>query len=372
MLTRLSLTARIGLALLLVPLAVLGGWAAWYFTRSWEPLNAPISLARGHIRAEFDVNVPSAYAMELDLSQDRVLQRHPCPNDSMACDSTSFAGVRWSVSSHGKQFAAGTGKPAPGDLWVCRSIGTFQCGKGHYVLNMDVLEDQSRLNFYEPRLVVYESGGKAASDPSLWVGALSLVALVFGGPVGISMIVLAVIGWRQRKLFALWKTYPLNQPGNSAPGLLRLAFSTGPLRLRRPVSASMRPFSGVFTQCLLPLLMLCSLVMALAQDWSVPVGLPLRIVRPGVHVPSPPGIQPVLVRVAKNSQVYIGSELTSRENLSTRLKQELSHRPPDWPVYVEADPDLDWAQVAKVIDEIRGIGADVILVPREPQPKGGP
>jgi hypothetical protein len=86
---RIPLTARIGLALVLIPLASLAVWAGWYFTRSWEPLNIPISLARRHIRAGFEINVESTYAIELHFSEDRVLQRHACPNDSMDCDSVS-------------------------------------------------------------------------------------------------------------------------------------------------------------------------------------------------------------------------------------------------------------------------------------------
>jgi hypothetical protein len=160
----------------------------------------PISLACRHIRAMFDINVENIYAMELDFSQDRVLQRHPCPNGSMDCDSVSLAGAPWSVSTGGKPFAGGRGQPAPEDLWQRRSIGAFQCGKGRYVLDIDPVEDHSRLNFYEPHLVIYEAGGRANSDPFLGVGLLSLLALLLCGPVGAFMTILAAIHWRQEKL----------------------------------------------------------------------------------------------------------------------------------------------------------------------------
>jgi len=64
----MPLTVRIGLAVVLIPLAMLGVCAGWYSTRSWEPLNMPVSLTRGHIRAGFDINVESSYAIELDFS----------------------------------------------------------------------------------------------------------------------------------------------------------------------------------------------------------------------------------------------------------------------------------------------------------------
>jgi hypothetical protein len=44
------------------------------------------------------------------------------------------------------------------------------------------------------------------------------------------------------------------------------------------------------------------------------------------------------------------------------LKKELSRRPPDWPVYVDGDPDLEWQYPAEAIDAIRGLHAEVILL----------
>lgn len=180
------------------------------------------------------------------------------------------------------------------------------------------------------------------------------------------MIVLAVIDWRERRLFAHWKKYALTVPGSTGSPLMPAAIRTGPLRFRRRTSGPIRSFSRLSTHALITVLvffiMWVSLLAATTLQYRVPFGLPLRIARPGVNMARPLGIQPVLLRVAKNSQLYVGSELTSAQDLSTRLKQELSRRPPDWPVYVIAAPELEWRQVAEVIDAVRGEGADVILV----------
>lgn len=180
------------------------------------------------------------------------------------------------------------------------------------------------------------------------------------------MIVLAVIDWRERRLFAHWKKYALTVPGSTGSPLMPAAIRTGPLRFRRRTSGPIRSFSRLSTHALITVLvffiMWVSLLAATTLQYRVPFGLPLRVARPGVNMPRPLGIQPVLLRVAKNSQLYVGSELTSAQDLSTRLKQELSRRPPDWPVYVIAAPELEWRQVAEVIDAVRGEGADVILV----------
>jgi hypothetical protein len=39
-----------------------------------------------------------------------------------------------------------------------RSFGEFYAGKGLYVLDADVLEDQSRFNFGAPRFVIWQRG----------------------------------------------------------------------------------------------------------------------------------------------------------------------------------------------------------------------
>ena len=351
---------------MLIPLVVLGISASWYVTRSWEPVNMPISLARGHIRAEFDINVESVYAIELNFSQDRVLQRHPCPNDSMECDSVSLVGAPWSVSSGGKPFAGGRGQPAPDDLWVRRSIGSFQCGKGHYVLDIDPAEDQSRLNFYEPHLAIYEAGGKANRDGSRWVGALSILALLLGGPIGASMIILATIHWRQEKLATRWKKYPLTQAGPVDNGFLPGSIKIGHLSRRRPRLSIARPFSRPSTHSLVVVLtyvmVWIPLVVAMGLERKIPTGMAIHLIRPGVAAPRSPGIQPLLVRVVVGPSLYIDSDRVAWEDFSAVLHTELSRRPPDWPVYVEGDPDLEWRQVAEVIDAIRGAGADVVLL----------
>jgi biopolymer transport protein ExbD len=360
------------MALVLVPLSVLGIWAGWYCTRSWEPVNMPISLGRGHIQAGFEINVESTYAIELHFSSNRVLERHPCPNDSMACDSVSLAGAPWSVSTAGKRFASGRGQPELGDYWERRSIGAFQCGKGHYVLDIDPVEDQSRLNFYQPRLVIFEVGGRENSDGSLWVAALSLLALLWGGPVGASMTILAAVHWRQEKLASWWKTYPLNQAGPVPSGeRAQLTYGKTIAMSRRKKPVTPRPFAR-FSQTSLVLVLTLfivwvSMVVGTSLELIVPSGLPIHVIRPGVTIPRSPGIQPLRVSVRRDGRnsrpiLYVDSQLVAWEDFGALLKKELARRPPDWPVYVEGDPDVEWRQVAEAIDAIRGEQGEVVLL----------
>ena len=230
MLARISLTARVGLALVLIPLASLGGWAAWYFTRVWLPLNIPISLARGHVRAEFDINVESRYAMQIELNAGR----------TRLSDAMNLAAVAWSVSKEECILTRGTGGLRTRSIGGSDLFGAFQGGKGHYVVDLDVLEDQSRLNVYKPWLLIYEDGGKYFSTTDL--GALFLLALLLGGPVGASMTILGAVHWRQEKLAAWWRAYPMTQPG-LAPGRFPPTGGRATVTSRRPKSATPRPFA---------------------------------------------------------------------------------------------------------------------------------
>ena len=127
-----------------------------------------------------------------------------------------------------------------------------------------------------------------------------------------------------------------------------------------------RPFSRPSTHSLVIVLtyvmVWIPLVVAMGLERKIPTGMAIHLIRPGVAAPRSPGIEPLLVRVVGGPSLYIDSDRVAWEDFSAVLHTELSRRPPDWPVYVEGDPDLEWRQVAEVIDAIRGAGADVVLL----------
>jgi biopolymer transport protein ExbD len=103
-------------------------------------------------------------------------------------------------------------------------------------------------------------------------------------------------------------------------------------------------------------------MVVLTSAWRyLPHGLMIRTLRPGVEIPRSPGVQPLLIQVDA-AGIFIDSERMSLDSLSARLKQELSRRPPEWPVYIQGDADLAWRKVAEVIDAVRGQGAEVVLI----------
>lgn len=52
------------------------------------------------------------------------------------------------------------------------------------------------------------------------------------------------------------------------------------------------------------------------------------------------------------------------EDFDIVLQKELIRRPPNWPVYLEGDPNMEWKWAVKTIDRIRGLGAEVVLLTR--------
>jgi len=95
--------------------------------------------------------------------------------------------------------------------------------------------------------------------------------------------------------------------------------------------------------------------------------LPIHFGR-GVAAPGPVGMQPLRVYVEHDEReepiLYVDSQPVSWDDFEAALKPRLAARPPDWPVYVEGDPDLQWRSVVQTIDKIRGAGGHAVLIKR--------
>jgi len=101
----------------------------------------------------------------------------------------------------------------------------------------------------------------------------------------------------------------------------------------------------------------------------VPKGLVVHLVQPGIAAQIMPGIQPLRVRVetavgSVRPTLYVDSRPVSWDDFSAVLQKEISRRPPNWPVYVDGDPDMEWGSAIKAIDVIRGLRAEVVLLTR--------
>jgi biopolymer transport protein ExbD len=370
MAARLPLTVRIGLSLTLLPTTCLGGWACWAFTRNWTPLNVPVSLYRGRIRTpEFWINMKSRYSIEIRTGSDSVVR------------------ASWSLLNDGKVVASGENGPGQPQLLAIGGFpvqGKFNADIGQYSLNLDIPEDERFPNPYQPRLMVFEDGGTYFASSAL--GYYALLVFLMCAPVGACMIACSMIASRQAKHDAFVRSHSLTHPGpawNGPPwdghSQSQAARRTDPCSVsshsrRKPKSAITWAFSKPSTYSLIAaltyLVIWVSLVVVLSLRHVTATGLPVRLVRSGDTAQRIPGIQPLRLRVGADGHsahpsIYVDSQLITWEDFSTFLQKRLSRRPPDWPVYVEADPDVEWRYVLEAVDAVRGLRVEVALLTPE-------
>ena len=163
----------------------------------------------------------------------------------------------------------------------------------------------------------------------------------------------------------LWPAPAVVVPGDaSAPRHAHLPWKRKPAKGR--LIAGLTPFPLVMQIFLM--VPLFALMLDHANKLT-PIGLTVHLLRPGLAAAMSPGIQPLLVQVAAGPQrhgVRVDSKLVVWDDLPTLLRTELMRRPPEWPVYVEGDPAMDWQYVVQVIDVIEGVGGRVVLLTTRP------
>jgi len=107
----------------------------------------------------------------------------------------------------------------------------------------------------------------------------------------------------------------------------------------------------------------------LFYSWDHPIlyGLRIHLLKSEAPARSRPGMQPLRVRLESHLPVvrpnlYVDSQLVPWENFETVLQKQLNRRPPNWPVYLEGDRNVDWLYAMNAIDKIRGLQAEVVLL----------
>jgi hypothetical protein len=78
-----------------------------------------------------------------------------------------------------------------------------------------------------------------------------------------------------------------------------------------------------------------------------------------------PWLKPLVLRIDAQERWFLDGEPVTPEDFPAALKKSLSRRP-DWFVYLEADPNLDFRAPARAMDMIQGLHAKVILMAPTP------
>jgi hypothetical protein len=259
---------------------------------------------------------------------------------------------------------------------TCDWLGEFDAGAGRYVLDVELSKDGSAFNSRDPHLAVFEVGGvqESAEDDGFYAFWGGLVLTTLGTAASFSSLILS----RREKLDSLLRAWPLTIRAWQLPPPTGTAARLKAIVTRRPFRAdyllgdrrSLRrwPLTGLSSFALILAIVSLSAFVGrwiFEVDW-VPKGLVVHLLRPESMRQRSPGIEPLLVQVKlaphTGPSLYVDYQPIPWGNFATVLQKELNRRPPNWPVYFEGDPDMEWRWAGRAIDEIRGLRAAVILL----------
>jgi len=167
MIKRAPRRAWIGLALILTAAAIYGGNWWWIATRTWVPLDLPVSLAQGHVRSpEFKINLDAAFwifvEVELKPDPDGVSCLIGYRGDYCRKNAVHELRASWTLSESGRVVAQGSTEKYQavrgGMVSRARGLGDFVAAPGkHYVLDVDFPEDNGRFDAGHPRMWIAQS-----------------------------------------------------------------------------------------------------------------------------------------------------------------------------------------------------------------------
>jgi hypothetical protein len=199
---QLKRSGRLGLVLISISLVTVACWTVWSYTRSWRPVDMPLSLRRGnHVSTgQFAVNLDSEYEIAVDAENKIPVDSLQCLLGSMfppkLCQTSPVLKVHWRLSSDGMTVegtsddTVGAGSAGP-DGEASRTIGLFTGQKDRkYQIDLDVLADGSSLAATNPHLRV--SALSSTYESNLVAGGLLRLICVSIGVVGIVLLLLSL------------------------------------------------------------------------------------------------------------------------------------------------------------------------------------
>jgi hypothetical protein len=322
---RAPATKLTAIALFLIGIVMPISYRHWLTTRTFAPLDIPVSLSRGHIKtSEFYINLREQYLVRLAIDEALI--------DWQACRTYTLSSL---IATHVTLFRNGQliNKIYPQEYSGGNYdlIAFFDADEpGMYSLDIEVLLDASCLNRTQPRVSVAAYSGPYHDFhyEELWLsGILLLTAL------------------------GLWNCSVLGQVATRMIRGERFVIFESPrpqYRVRRSRLPLGSPFSqlppfGLFFAMIASLVLL---IVAFPMTLSLPsrgLWVLIRNQRANVAIsPSPP----LVLRIIKG-------------DWKSPVQFYLNSRPVQ---FKEASSDLNWADVAQAIDTIHAAHGTVILL----------
>jgi len=163
--------AKIGLAIAVVGILAPITLSVWHATIHFVPVYRTIALAPGHLRQPFTLNFSGFYVMEIEVER-------KLPHETLQCllgveDSYTPAGqcrdippvlnFSWKLTRDGQTILTGSSAKIVGgaysDATVASELASFEGKRGQrYTLDMDFLQDGSKLSVANPKLRIGVDG----------------------------------------------------------------------------------------------------------------------------------------------------------------------------------------------------------------------
>ena len=336
-----KILATIGITLLASAILVSWGTSHWVRTRTFDPVDMPVSLDRGPIRTgEFDINLRETYWMsiQIDYSADDNYVDGRCPGKNL--------GNHWRV------FRINRGSPTERELWASRDdsndvygLNAFLGVPGRYEVEWDVPVGAGCLNARHPRFGVYTSSRAYFEFGSL----IEYPCLLLAG-TGVMLLLRSFILWLVPKFRA-------KQELRIFPELLLRNLIA---RQRHRPTLPIRDLSnfGVVWGSILYILMFIFATGSPVPSHGLFVGLKSE----SAAQPSP-WADMTSVYISP-TQFYVNGNPIERKNLHSKLLEALSKQMV-WTVYFEAHRDCTFEEAAYAMDTIQSLGAKVVwLTPK--------
>jgi biopolymer transport protein ExbD len=331
----------IGLGLAILGMASFVTVKRWIDTRSFVPVDIPVSLAPGHIRTgPFKINLKDEYQVRIKTGWESYFDPN-CPTYM------HLPKADWFLYKDGelvkKRIAS-----EPSDY-----LGSFDGENGTYELALDIQSGSGCLDPGHPRLLVYldKADYEDYANPILWVAGLSVT-------LGASLVLLVVIACSTESHLSSIRISNSESVDQNFQWAQRL-----PLR---------RQFSSppAFALLAAPILVILIIIFMVLLNPYPARGLYVRVLKPGPFAATDPLNDPVIVQILDPGhgmapELYINSKPTSWDRFADDLKNQLKLRP-RWVVYVQADPNLFWADIVNAVDVAKGLHANVVLLTLDP------
>jgi biopolymer transport protein ExbD len=333
---------KVGAVALLLALVVSAMSTYWLTTRTFEPVNMPVTLeAEKTQTAEFFINLREDYSVRINVEYS--------PDDwtKGKCSDRLWQDTDWKVYRLGgwgpnrKELRANPEEMRKQGLWP----DGFRGVRGRYELDWSVAGSATCLNARHPRLRVFTP---SAIYDDIW--GFIWFACIFLGGAGITLMVRGTIEWlrsfhEEKKTLRMMPEIPLR--------------SVIPLRRHRAMALiEDTPNFGLVYGFILWVLMFLFMIL----QPGTPKGLLVDFKgERTVIVEKNPWAETMAVYVDAKRAFLVNGKAVAREELRSKLQGELLRRGV-WVVYFEADGNCPYMDAVYAMDTIQGLGAKMIWI----------